>query len=89
MTKIYLKKKQSNIEEDVKLSTSKNAVNVDGSEVGVDGKSLYEEKLEQIKCEPLNQDIAEVKLDELKKVIIQPLMRAFYSLLELLELKDL
>ena len=44
MTKIYLKKKQSNIEEDVKLSTSKNAVNVDGSEVGVDGKSLHEAK---------------------------------------------
>ena len=47
-------------EEDVKLSTSTNAVNVDGGEV--DGESLREEDLEQINCELLDQEIAEVRL---------------------------
>ena len=55
-------------QQDVKLSTLINAVNVDGSEGDVYGIYLYEENLEQLNCELLDQDIAEVKLDELKKV---------------------
>ena len=52
----------------VKVSTSENAVGFGGYEVNVDGKSLDEENLEEITGELLNKDIAEVKLDERKKV---------------------
>ena len=54
----------------VKVSTSENAVGVGGYEVNVDGKSRDEENLEEITGELLNKDIAEVKLDERKKVQI-------------------
>ena len=63
-----LEEKTKEIEDDVKLSTSRNAVNVNGSEVDVDGKSLHEKNLLKINCELLNHDITEVKLDDLKKV---------------------
>ena len=64
MTKIHKKTKQN--EEAVKVSTSRIAVN--GSEVEVDGKSVHEENLQQINVELLIQDIAEVKLDKMKKM---------------------
>ena len=75
-----IEEKTKQNQEDVTLSTSRNAVNVDESEV--DGKSPHQEILEQINCELLNQDIAEVKLDKLKKVEgdkngVQKLPRAF------------
>jgi hypothetical protein len=42
MTKIHLKRKKQNAEA-VKVSTSRNAVDVDGTEVDADCKSLNEE----------------------------------------------
>jgi hypothetical protein len=67
MTKIHLKRKKQNAEA-VKVSTSRNAVDVDGTEVDADCKSLNEENWEEINGELLDQDIAEVKFDEQKKV---------------------
>jgi stress response protein YsnF len=55
-------------QEAVKISTSRNVVDVDGSEVCVDGKSLNDENLVEINGALPDQDIAEVKLDELKNV---------------------
>ena len=52
MNKIRLKSEQS--EEAVKVRTSRNAVDVDGSEVGVDGISLDEENLMEINGETLD-----------------------------------
>ena len=63
MTKIFQKWKLKQKEEAVYVSTSRNAVNGDRSEVNVDGKSCDEENLEEINGELLDQDIAEVKLE--------------------------
>ena len=52
--------------EAVQVRTTRNAVNVDGSEI--DGKCLNKENFEGINGELLNQNVARVKLDELKKV---------------------
>ena len=51
----------------MKASTSRNAVDVEDTEFDADGKSPDEEKLERINGEHCDQDVAEVKLDELKK----------------------
>ena len=51
-------------EEAVKVSISRNADDVDGSAVSVDGKSLDEERLKVINGELHDESVAEVKLDE-------------------------
>ena len=55
-------------EEAVKVCTSRNVVDVDGSEVGVVGKYLDDENFKVINGELLDQDSAEVKLDDLQIV---------------------
>ena len=46
-----LEEKTKQNEEAVKVSTSRNVVNVDESEVDVDGKFLHEKNLEQSKAD--------------------------------------